>query len=456
MNLSELYLNIKTVTFASLVCQTDVQTPDDVTNYQQQGHQMMFTETDFRSQFPGVDPSRIFYSPSLSLSCLYFNKESLAVCPFHIEMFSMGIGGFTVEKFLAVARKSETEVAGGEYLRSILLLPDAMQLEYFDMLIAKKNVPDLYQLFFSVYTESDYGFKLLNKDTLRTIFDSKTDEDKKLTAEKMEFLPDTIKVFRGENTESTPHSESYSWTTDINVANFFATRRGNGPGYIIEGEVDKADIIEVLLDDRSESELIVPPEKVRILEVHSLHGMDFLKEIIPIVAPVYRKYRDEMDELDFAQESSIHGRDHQARVLLLTQMISQLLDLPMSDRKILAAAAIFHDTQRTNDWVDASHGKASADYYARQFKHPDPIVMFLCEYHCPPDDEAYRHIKNNRVLSKSRSKAKLLYDVFCDSDSLDRIRLPGGIKELDMNQLRLEISRQLPLVARICLEQVKV
>ena len=42
----------------------------------------------------------------------------------------------------------------------------------------------------------------------------------------------------------------------------------------------------------------------------------------------------------------------------------------------------------------------------------------------------------------------LLYKIFKDADGLDRIRL-GGIREIDVNQLRLDVSKELTLVARI-------
>ena len=160
--------------------------------------------------------------------------------------------------------------------------------------------------------------------------------------------------------------------------------------------------------------------------------------------------------MDFAQRSSIHGKAHEARVLLLCLILSHLLDLPMSDRKVLAAAAIYHDTQRTHDWVEPEHGKASKEYYHDNVSSPDPLVELLVEYHCLPDEEAYRHIRNIRVLSKSRSRATKLFDIFKDADGLERIRLDGALKELDLNQLRTEKAKTLSLVSRICLEHVKI
>lgn len=223
---------------------------------------------------------------------------------------------------------------------------------------------------------------------------------------------------------------------------------------MVEGEVAKKDVIEAFLDDRRESEIVVAPEHVNVLNCISIKGLEFIKPILPEITPMYHKYRDQMETLAFAHDSDVHGHEHEARVLLLSLIIAHHLDLPMRDRKILAAAAIYHDTQRTNDDVDPTHGKAAKAYYQSFCPAPDPHVSFLCEYHCLPDEMGFKEIRNNRKLSKDRSRSQLLFDIFKDADALDRVRF--GLRSVDLNQLRLPISKELSLVARICLEQIKV
>ncbi len=263
-----------------------------------------------------------------------------------------------------------------------------------------------------------------------------------------------LKVYRGGNSASTPCEKAYSWSLDINVANFFACRHGFDEGYIVKGEVAKEDVIEAFLDDRGEEEIVVAPEHVKILDRIPIKGAEFIKPILPEIAPMYRDYRDRMESLVFAQDSDVHGSGHEARVLLLSLIIAHYLGLPARDRKVLAAAAIFHDTQRTNDDVDSTHGKTAREYYQTVSTAPDPLVGFLCEYHCLPDEMAYQEIRNNRKLSKERSRSRLLLNVFKDADALDRVRF--GLRGIDINQLRLPISKELSLAARICLEQVQV
>lgn len=458
MNMDELLLSINDSTFEDIVCQTDVQTEADKTEYQNRGYSVVLTESEFREKFCGVDPKCVFYSTSMSLSSFYFNTETLAICPFHIELFLNGVSGhFKIEDCYRAFASCEKEVADGNYRRSLFNLPDRMRLEYFGKLYQKfgRNIPNLYRLFFETYTESDYGFNGLDKELMSAILDSKTDEDREKTAKAVSALPDVVTIYRGGNTASADYNEAYSWTLNINIANFFASRRGSRTGYIVEAIVKKSDIIDVFLDDRSEEEVIVDPKNILLVKKIPVYGIDFLKEVLPKVNPIYHEYRDKLYGLRFAQKSSIHGKEHEARVLILTQIISYMLDLPIYERKILAEAAIYHDTQRTNDDADECHGKYSRDYYRSHVATPNYLVEFLCEYHCLPDEQGYEEIQNNKKLRRNRSLATKLLRVFKDADGLDRLRL-GSIRELDLNQLRLQESLGLTLVSRMCLEQIKV
>ena len=457
MNIDELYLNIHNSSFDSLIRQADIQTEADVQAYHEKGYFVQLTESEFQERFPGIETKHICYIPSFSLSCFYFNRDTLVVCPFRVDMLLLGTKVVTLEGTCREIERREKMAAAGDYAESVFTLPDRMKLEYFTMLVEKHGatLPNLYRLFFDMYTESDYGFNGLDTHTLETILNSKTESDKARTATAVKNLPETITVYRGGNTESADYAEAWSWTLDINTANFFASRRGRGPGYIVEAQVNNADIIDAFLDNRDEQEIIVAPADVRFVREIPIHGLDFLKDALPKVTPLYRQYRDELDYLDFAMDSQYHGKAHEARVLLLTQIISELLDLPLLERKILAEAAIYHDTQRTNDDEDACHGAASAEYYHDDVAKPSFLVEFLCQYHCLPDEQGYTEIRNNKKLSRNRSQATRLYQVFKDADALDRIRL-GSIRELDLNQLRLDVSKELTLVARFCLEQIKV
>lgn len=459
MTIDELLLETNDISFADIICQNDIITDEDKNRYRQTHYALSLTKSEFQEKFPNIQPERIWYTPSFSTGCIYYNKESLAVSVFHIEAFTLMAGkNFSIERYERIFKRCEEEVASKDFRRSLMSLPDRMRLEYFTMLLKKYGVfPGLYELFFDSYTQSDYGFHGLDNQTLQTILASKTQEDNRKTEAAIKELPEVITIYRGGNSASTPWKEAYSWTLDINVANFFAARRGKETGYIAEATVPKTAIIEAFFDDdgRHEQEIIVHPDNITFVCETPVHGLDFLEEVLPQVSPIYLSYLEAMKHLRFAQESDIHGKEHQARVLLLTQIIAHMVDLPLRDRKLLAEAAIFHDTRRTNDDEDPAHGEAARSYYWRTVNKPNPIVEFLCKYHCLPDNEGYGAIANIATLKRDKERVTRLYRIFKDADGLDRIRL-GGIDQLDLNQLRMKCSKELTLVARICLHNIHV
>lgn len=454
MNISEVILNVKALGFDTVIYQSDIKTEEDVKTYREKGYMVELTEEQFKEKFP-VDPSCVAYSPSISHGSFYFNRDTLAALPLHLEFLMMGMGDYK-EQLPIVVRERENEVAQDDYLGSISSLSDSMKIEYFNLLIEKKGsrVKNLYDLFFSVYTSSDFGFKGITPENFELIVSTKTKKDKLKTQKQLKDLPETLTIYRGEGSHSTATNKAYSWTLDINMANFFACRLGMEEAQIITARVNKDKVIDCFIKDSNEQEIIVKPSDVEIVGIQTLRGLGELEAIFPAVIETYKDYREKLYTLDFAQDSSVHGKEHTARVLLLSLILSELLNLSQSDRKLLSTAAIYHDTKRVNDNVDIEHGYHSSQYYQSHIQKPDPTVSFLIEYHCRPDDEGFEEIKRNRVLSKNRTKSQLLFNLFKDADALDRVRF--GLLDLDLNQLRLPESKSLPLIARICLEQLKI
>ena len=452
MNLDDLFLNMHNFSFDSLIRQTEIHSEEDKEHYSSQDYNIAMTLPEFTEKFPQVDPSCIWYTPSVSFSSLYFNENTLAAMPCYLELIISGLFMDSNEFCEAIALR-EKDVQNNVYHSSLLGLPDGLRMEYFQKLVnLNPNCPNLYDLFFSFYQQSDYGFGRLDPSALKVILNSKTPADIQKTQSQLSDLPEIVTIYRGGNSASTPFEQAYSWSLDINTANFFAGRRGTEEGYIVEAEISKNDIIDLFLDS-DEQEIIVNPKDVKVLHKTSVRGVDFIAPILPEIAPMYHDYLDKLENLHFAQSSEAHGPEHEARVLLLSLILSHLHNLPVRDRKVLATAAIYHDIQRVNDIDNSSHGRASREYYQTTTHAPDPLVSFLCEYHCLPDEEGYREIHNNRVLSKNRTRSKLLYDLFKDADALDRVRF--GFKALDLHQLRSSVSKELSLVARLCLDQVK-
>lgn len=143
--------------------------------------------------------------------------------------------------------------------------------------------------------------------------------------------------------------------------------------------------------------------------------------------------------------SQIHTKDHCARVLLYALVIANQLGLSEKDKDALGAAAAFHDSRRQDDWLDVGHGQRAADAY-RDFCHLNSLpfderAYFAMAFHDQNDEIGISEIERRKLLN-----GVLLYQIFKDSDGLDRFRL--GPNALDVDMLRTEESKELVELAK--------
>lgn len=454
-SIEEILLNVKAVSFADMLPQKRIQTDEDKAEYAERYSTLLMTEDEFRKQLPDIDTACVYYTPSISSPVLYFNPETFAVCPLHIMMLLPEPSSFALEQTRKALSSREKEVAQRDFMGSLLSLPDGMRIGYLNALFrAMPQLPDRYKLFFRFYQLSDYGFGDVDPDVLQIVMSGQTNQDKTRTAQQLRDLPDVITVYRGGSVDiSLPPERSYSWTTDFNIANFFACRHGVKGGYIATGKIKKTDVIEAFLE--GEGELIVAPENVIVLSVTELPGLGYCEKVLPAIMGEYQRQMPLVYEL-YPQDntSEDHGKSHTARVILLCLTLANELGLSKKDMRILTTAAAFHDVERKNDGEDEMHGAAGRKRYEASVKQPDPIISFLIEYHSRPDEDGFAAIQSDRKLRKQHCRVELLYQIFKDADALDRVRF--GIKDLDLSFLRLDNSKLLTLVARLYYEQVKL
>lgn len=459
MNLDELLLKVKDVSLSALVWQEDILTEDDKEKYNSNGYLIKHTKTEFESLFPELPVNCICYGPVLSgTSCLYFNRETFAVLNAPINYgeekgFLCGL-----ENLISAIKEQELEVANGNFFSSLLVLQDSMRMEYFNKLIELgKPVNNLYELFINMFSLGDYGFAAMSDEAFDKIVASKTVKQKRETESALSGMPDVLTIYRGQTKVGTPVDKAHSWTLDRNIANFFATRRGKDKAEIITATVNKEDIIEYI-SERGETEVLVRYKDLTIVGTTELYGLETLNKLIPAVNPRYQKFKDELYTIPFDYESEIHSRLHSARVLIHTLFLSKLKGLSVADRNALCTAALWHDTGRKNDGYCLEHGYSGYSNYKVDCmgasEKPDNVVSFLIKYHCRPDADGYKEIATNPVLNAQKERVTMLYKIFKDADALDRVRL--GIRDLDVSQLRCPESHKLTLVARICLEQLKL
>ena len=74
-----------------------------------------------------------------------------------------------------------------------------------------------------------------------------------------QMLMGLVKIYRGQNTKSTPYQKAFSWTTSKEKAKFFATRFDPDDGKLYEAMIKYENIL-TYIDQRGESEVIVDPD----------------------------------------------------------------------------------------------------------------------------------------------------------------------------------------------------
>lgn len=137
-------------------------------------------------------------------------------------------------------------------------------------------------------------------------------------------------------------------------------------------------------------------------------------------------------------DSSLHTKNHCARVLLYDLAIGDEIGLTDKDMDALGAAAVFHDSRRQDDWMDVGHGQRTADYYRE----------YCLTHSLSYDERVYRimafHDQDDGLGEAALAEWEeggLLYHIFKDADALDRFRLgPNG---LDVRYLRTDAAKSL-------------
>ncbi|EKS4345135.1 hypothetical protein QB607_003139 [Clostridium botulinum] len=144
-----------------------------------------------------------------------------------------------------------------EYIRLFCLIDKPYRFSFYQQLF--NDIPDeqKYEVFRNIYTSCEYGFDNLSREFLEEIFEyNKVDKNW--------FNEDIIAIYRGEGDLSTPYTEAYSWTININVARWFA-ERFNSNGKVYKGYIRQQDILDYL-GDRNEKEVLVFSEDVFNIE----------------------------------------------------------------------------------------------------------------------------------------------------------------------------------------------
>lgn len=312
------------------------------------------------------------------------------------------------------------------------------------------EIPDknLYEVFLTIYTHADYGFTEIDEKYFSRIIKCKPKQQQQKIEKSLKHKIDEdgfITVYRGVGSKSTPPEKAYSWTIDIGTAAFFASRFSEA-GDIYTGKVHIKDVI-AYIDSRNEKEILALPGKVKEIKKMDLLNIERVVEDFPDLMEDYVIEAWDIKDKHFLNPESIHGVLHAKRVLLLAYIIGLYEELDDNDMEIVLNAAKYHDIGRTNDNYDEMHGILSFNKMF-QLELVDKemedihILQFIMENHCIDDKKGLANLEKYPIEDKNR--AIWLYQILKDADGLDRVRLG----DLDINYLRLPISKRLVLVAQ--------
>jgi len=457
MDITSLFYFARNDSIKNFMPLTQIKTESDKTASSEAGYCINYTVHEFKNDFPTIDATKVFFCNGI-YKMYYFDREKHVL--FSIPLYGRDVGltsEFLVEKITGTINDLTSTAKNREYRGPIMAVSDRMRMEYFNMLIDDGIVDGLLDYFIEAYTSSDYGCEAISYENMVKLFNSRSRESKdRMVEEKNKALkmhPDILTVYRGEASKSTPHNISWSWTLDINMANFFATRFGDDDSKIVKGVVKKEDIEVYFV---SEHECIINPIHVDVVKVIVLYGQSwFTKMMQTHTLHLYHKYRDILiEKYETNHVTELHSPLHSARVLCLALLLGRLHKLSHKEMNNLATAIVYHDLGRIDDSVDDLHGKRGAEIFLSNKVSrgiDKKTISFLIEYHCLDDNVGYEFIKNNfddceRVL--------LLYNIIKDADALDRVRF--GKYGLNMSYLRLSESRKMTLIARLCVNGIQI
>lgn len=462
MNISDLTYNIKNGhSVSALIPISSIITKDDAMFYRENGYFIPFTCEEFKNKFPNLDENKFFCTNGMSSELIYYdiNKLIYKRLIFNGQNYFLFDPELSEEEEIIKIINIYEELYKKKEWESLIFSAEGSMRFYLLNYGIENNIiapEEIYELFIDVYTSTDYGSYILNNECINRIFEYKTELQKQNTKNTLSAFGNTLTVYRGEGDRNTDFSRAFSWTTDINVANFFATRLAQNKARIIKAKVKKSKILEYI-DNRNESEILINPENVEVMEIIDLFNFGQISNeyINDYSLEEYDRYKSMLKSMVFFNSDlNDHGKIHCLRVLLNAIIIAnheKITDI--YDRSILFTACICHDMARDHDYEDTLHGENSYRSLIDNLGlKENNELLFLMKYHCINDRHGLSALKSfpkdRQIILK-----KLLY-ILKDADALDRVRF--GIRALDMTFLRIDFSKKLTLMALQSLKGIKL
>lgn len=438
MSISEIMQTVREDFLENPVPLTNFQTPDDLKKAPLLCPFMM-TETEWNSKYPLIDSNRVYYSGAHFGVVFYYEPENCIL----IDLTSYLLQGEEKAQSAFQWRRQDImrAIQSGEYFRAVSQLENSTLLHMSrDIILSQPLSPALYQFFIDVYTYADSGAGLFAENVIHRLMESKSAEQKAVTAEALRDFPEEITIYRGEGSASTPADRAFSWTTSKKVALHFAVFYTGTQYRVITAKVKKADVVE-RFTQRDEEELILLPSTVYGKKTDYLLTTEELVGRTPGPLEAAQEYIEEYRESPLLlRDVESHGSSHSQRVTFLASYLAEHEKVRVY-RKELLLAALFHDCGREDGGENDAHGAKGYGLYREKYGE-DAAVGFLITYLCKSDEEA------KAALPDCENPADLwkAYCVLKDADALDRVRLPLN-EQMDPELLHFPFSEKLAAVA---------
>lgn len=429
------------------------------------GYIIEYSLSEWEHDYPELPAEHIFYAPVLvSANMIYFDKNKyiwLNIPIFGKEVF-FGEKSSFLKQFQAGIEKAEKAYEERNYIQLFNAMPDSLRMELICQMPQKNESADaFYSTFKNFYPASTCFTNRFPEGLSQQLIESKTIDQIMETRKRIKDLPrknGKIIVYRGMADKSANADKAISWTTDINVAYFFAMRAGYYPK-ILTGYIDDNDVVEYFSpEEKAETEIIVIPGKVqnvsrkKLLDTNSSE----INAAVFKINKTYQSYKNKIISLynKFPKGLSSHENLHTLRVLLYTLIISELSQTSKDIMIMAADAAVYHDIGRNTDGIEPNHGVMSKKIYEEN--NPiNEIVSFAIEYHCESDEEvkqaAQKRFENPNTVLR-------VLEILKDADALDRLRFGYYFQSndsLDVKQLRLEASKKIVPFANQAIKNIK-
>lgn len=455
------------ITEKALLPLSAIRTESDKTRYQNKGYLIGYTYDEWDETYPQIPRNKVYYVCGVNVGTVYYDKKNVVYLDLRIygrEMLFLGEKENYEKTILKAIQTQEGHSRKGEYGHLFLAMPDGIRMDAMNHLLDLEGPTErFYGNFMAQYAVSNFLCKNISRRVLNALGKSKSDKQKAATQERLELLygdKPVITVYRGEADGSTEYSQAVSWSPDINVAYFFATRLGKDAKIRI-GKLYRKDVLEYFPadgDEGAEAEIITIPGKVKDVCTEYLLDADS-EDVLRLAVGFMERYtfwRDETARLHEDADNSLDAHDalHAVRVLFLSMVLGAHEKLRPEEMEALCAAAVYHDIGRTHDGDELDHGRAGAEYYHNEATDVSPIAEAVIELHCAEKEAAEQELAR-RFFGRDLEAAQKILRVLEDADALDRVRFGlfgmGSRDGLDVRRLQCDFARKLVPLAMQCL-----